>query len=173
MRVTYLTGTTVYLRALLATDKETVAAWFPSPFPKSVAAAEEWLKESYGSWGSGKPTYLIIAQYSDDQPVGSCSLRTHDYRRAFLNFTMAPWLDNADELRAEALRLLIPWLRDDQEFMSVLVSIASDELATIAAAEELGLEQNVRLREYIARPGKRVDGFLYQALNTPWKVADA
>ncbi len=44
LRATYLTGERVYLRAMVAADKETAAAWFPSLFLVNASRAEAWLK---------------------------------------------------------------------------------------------------------------------------------
>jgi RimJ/RimL family protein N-acetyltransferase len=174
MRVPYLIGETIYLRALVASDKETAAAWYPGPFPINAARAEDWLKEAHTElWSANKPRHYVIARAEDDATVGSVTLRQQGGRRAFASFAMAPWLDDADALRAAALRIVVPWARDDLELMVLTVPIAADETATLAAAEALGLERAARLRDYVARPGGRVDRFLYQALNAPWRVSDA
>jgi RimJ/RimL family protein N-acetyltransferase len=173
MRVPYLTGETIYLRPLVAGDKETAAAWYPGPFPINAARAEDWLKEAHTElWSVSKPRHYIIARAEDDVTVGSVTLRQQGGRRAFVSFAMAPWLDD-DALRAAALRIVVPWARDDLELMVLTVPIATDEPVTLAAAEALGLARAARLREYVARPGGRVDRFLYQALNAPWRVSDA
>ncbi len=174
MRATYLTGETIYLRALVAGDKETVGAWYAGSFPISAARAEVWLKEAHTDiWGNSKPRRYLLARVDDDTPVGGVTLAVQGNRRGFLTFAMAPWRDDADALRAEALRFLVPWVRDDLELMTLTVAIAADEAATIAAAEALGMQQAARLRAFVARPGGRVDRLLYQALNAPWRVGDA
>ncbi len=174
MRAIYLTGESVYLRAIIAADKETAGAWYAGPFPINAARAEEWLKEVHTDlWGSNKPRRYVIARVADDTPVGGVALALRDNRRGFLTFAMAPWLDEADHLRAEALRLLVPWARDDLELMTLTFAVAADETATIDAAEALGMERTARLRDFVARPDGRVDRFLYQALNAPWRVGDA
>lgn len=173
MRAIYLTGETVYLRALVAADKETAGAWFPGPFPVNAARAEEWLKEAHTDlWGGNKPRRYLIARVADDTTVGGVTLAQQGYRRGYLTFAMAPWRDDADTLRAEALRLIVTWVRDDLELMTLTVPIAADEAATLAAAEALGMQSNARLRAFIARPGGRVDRILYQALNAPWRLAE-
>ncbi len=94
-------------------------------------------------------------------------------RRGWVRFHLAPWLPSpeADELRAEALRLCVPWLRDEVELMTVTIPIGADETATLAAAEAVGMIQGARLREHLFRPNGRVDLFYYQALNPRWAVA--
>lgn len=173
MQATYLTGARVYLRALTLDDKETAAAWFPSPFPTDARRAGTWLRETQRDPDESRRVDLLIVRAADEAAVGSATLRT-DFRTGTLSFHMAPALSagEADDLRAEALRLLIPWLRDDQELMTVVAPTGADAAATRAAADALGMVPHVRLREHYARPGGRVDMLLYQARFPPWRVAD-
>ncbi len=89
----------------------------------------------------------------------------------FVWFHMAPWEAEADALRAAALRLIVPWVRDDLEYITLVAHFAADETATIAAAEELGMTCNVRFRGFVARPGVRIDRLVYQALFRVWGEA--
>lgn len=174
MRATYLTGETIYLRALTESDKATATAWYAGPFPINAARAEDWLREAHTDiWRNSKPRHYVIAQLADDVPVGGARLAVQGGRRGFLTLTVAPWRDDADRLQAEALRIVVPWARDDLELMTLTVQLAADEAATITAAEALGLTPAARLREFVARPGRRVDRLLYQVLYAPWTVADA
>ena len=174
MRATYLTGETVYLRAMVAGDKETAAAWHAGPFPINTTRAEEWLKEAHTDlWGNNKPRHYLIARVADDEAVGSATLASRGGRRGNLSFAMAPWRDDADLLRAAALRLIVPWVRDDLELMHLMLTVAADETATIAAAEALGLQRAARLAR-LRRPARRPRrSLLYEALNTPWRIGDA
>lgn len=163
----------VYLRPLTMEDKVCAAAWFDSPFPVGSSRAEETLKEEHKNpWYLGQVTRLAVVRVEDDQVIGGATVEPHGERRAWLWFKMAPWLADADDRRADALRVAIRWLRDDFELMATIVPIAADEGATIAAAEAIGLVQSVRLRESRARPGGRVDLLYYQALNPRWEVRD-
>lgn len=174
MRATYLTGETLYLRALTEADKETTGAWYAGPFPINAARAEDWLREAHTDiWRTNKARHYVIAQVADDAPVGGATLAVRSGRRGLLSFSFPSWRNDADALRAEALRIVVPWVRDDLELMVLTLFIAADETATIAAAEALGMERAVRLREFVARPGGRIDQLLYEARNAPWKVADA
>lgn len=171
MQPPYLTGERVYLRPMSMDDKERAAAWFDSPFPVDASRAEEVLKEEHKNpWNLGQMTRLAVVRREDGQVVGGATIEPHGERRAWLWFRMAPWLDHADELRADALRVAVRWLRDDFELMVVTVPIAADETATIAAAVEMGMAPGVRLRQARARPGGRVDLLYYQALNPRWEV---
>ncbi len=172
MRAVYLTGEDLYIRALIAADAACAAAWFDSPFPVNAVRAEAWLKEAHAGVDRRSRLHYAIVRAADDAVIGGVTLET-DYRIGRLKLRIAPWLSDADALRAAALRLLHPWLRDDLELMTFVVHIPADRPEMIAAAEELGMVPAVRLRQAIARPGHRVDEVIYQALFTPWAVRDA
>jgi RimJ/RimL family protein N-acetyltransferase len=156
-------------------DKKRGAAWLDETLPVNAATAEAALqKEHEGPWWKRSARRLAIALGEDDEVVGSALVTSHDWQRTCrLAFAMAPWRDDADALRAEALGLLVRWLRDESELMTVTVEIAADQPASIVAAEALGMVRGGRLRERFARPGTRVDCFVYQALNPRWEVRDA
>lgn len=170
LRVTFLTGESVYLRAMALEDRDHAAAWFPGPFPVNAAKAEHVLRETHKSLDPPE-LYLAIVRAADDTVIGGVRLWS-DRRAAELTFTMAPWVADADARRAEGLRLLVRWLRDEAEMMTITVTIAADEPLTIAAAEDLGMVRAGTLREWYARPGKRVDLHHYQALNPNWRVVE-
>jgi RimJ/RimL family protein N-acetyltransferase len=171
MRVVYLTGEHVYIRPLVAADSEHAAAWFASLFPVNATRAAAWLAEEQANAWDRWARHYAMARVADDAVVGGVTFHT-DERKGTLLFHMASWLPDADTLRAEALALLVRWVRDDLELMTVVAHIAADEPETIAAAERLGMTTNARLREHIARPDHRVDLLIYQALFTPWRAAD-
>lgn len=172
MRAIYLTGEHLYIRALVAADKDCAAAWFDSPFPVNAVRAEAWLKEAHASVDRPATLHYVIVRTADDAVIGGVTLQT-DYRTGTLKLHIAPSLPDADALRAATLRILHPWLRDDLELMTFVLHIPADQSETMAAAEVLGMIPAVRLREAIARPDHRVDDLVYQALLTPWAVRDA
>lgn len=170
MRIVYLTGERVYLRPLVLTDKDCASAWHPGPFLMGAAQAENILKDE----AAGRERRLALVRSQTDEIVGSVKLTSNDgFRRCWVTFHMAPSTIDGDTLRAEALRVIVPWLRDQMEVMVVSVEMAADEVETIAAAEALGMVRSVRLREFVARAGHRVDNLIYQALNPRWEVRDA
>lgn len=173
MRAIYLTGERVYLRAMVEADKEIATAWWPGPFLVNAARAEEWLKEAHKD-GWNKPRWYAICRTEGDAVVGSARLAPRQGRRADLMLHIAPALSGveADNLRAEALRLIVPWVRDDLEYMVLTLLCGADETETVAAARELGMTENVRLPEFIARPGGRADQVWLEAVNAPWRVAE-
>jgi RimJ/RimL family protein N-acetyltransferase len=173
MMETFLTGIRVSIRAMKLSDKDQAVAWFDSPFPINAARAETFLREEHTATWHPSTTYLALVRAGSDEIVGGASMWTDERRTGWVRIRMAPVLPDADVLRADSLRLLIPWWRDEHEFMAVTVEIAADEVETIAAAEELGMIPAVRWRENVARDDHYVDLLLYQALNPRWEVADA
>ncbi|HUZ00724.1 MAG TPA: hypothetical protein VMU89_10260 [Thermomicrobiaceae bacterium] len=171
MRAVYLTGPTVYLRALAESDAESAAAWFDSLFPINASRAAEFLREEHQEPWSRRRT-LAIARNDGGEVVGGARLRI-DGRSAQLGFHMAPWAPDADDLRGEALGLLVPWLRGELECLVVSTEIPADEAATLRAAEAAGMRCRVRLREHVARGGQRVDLLIYQSVDPTLEGADA
>jgi RimJ/RimL family protein N-acetyltransferase len=170
MRIVYLTGEHVYLRPLVAGDKECAVAWYPGPFFLDRTRAEKRLKEETGE----SSQRLAMVRSRDNETVGSVEVQGREhFRRCVLSFHMAPTAPDADTLCAQAARLLVPWLRDDVEVMVVVVETASDQVETIAALEGMGMGLAVRLREFEARPSGRADGLRFEALNPRWEVRDA
>lgn len=166
MRAIFLTGERVYLRGMLESDASSVTAWHTSVFPVNAAFAEEQLKERHQSMWDAPERQFAIVRSKDDAVVGGVLVGLEDTnRRGSLELHMAPALQDADQLQAEALGVLVPWLLDDHNMRRVHVSIASDDIVTIAAAESLGMIQGVRLREFLLKPGGRVDALIYQILN--------
>lgn len=175
MRPPYLTGQLISLRPLLLDDKEDAAAWFDGPFPINASRAETFLKEDVAAsaWGPPERLHLVIVRTEPEEIVGGVRIEEPGGRTGEIHIRIAPWVADATEVRAEALRLLVPWLRDEVEQMTITVPVPADESATVAVLEELGMVQAARLREHVARPGTRVDLLLYQALNPGWEVRDA
>lgn len=166
MRAIYLTGERVYLRGLLDSDKEHAMAWMPGHFPANAPRAEAYFKESVKPWQ--RKNVLVICRKDTDEIVGGTSLWT-DVRFAYVSFKVAPWCDDAGLIRADAIRVLVPWLRDELDVVNTSFDIAADDDDAIAAAEDLGLILGYRLREWIIRPGgHRVDQLSYQAVNSRW-----
>ena len=176
MRPPYLTGDRIYLRAMLLADAAHSAAWFDGPIPPTPSRAEDYLQETLTSaWGGQDPLPLAIVRLDAETVVGGATVEGYGKRLGEVRLRTAPWLaeQEAGAVRAEALRLLVPWLRDECELMAVTAEVAADDAALAAAAEGLGMVVGVRLREHLARPGgRRADLLLYQALNAGWRVEE-
>jgi hypothetical protein len=148
---------------MLASDKDVASAWFPYPFPVTPARAEEFLREWITSPWQDRH-HLAICRTAGDEVVGSVRLMIWG-RIGRVRFKLGPQVPDAEELQADALRLLVPWLRDEMELIATTFTFPSDLPLVVAAAEESGLVLGVRLREFVARPGHRVDLLMYDALN--------
>jgi RimJ/RimL family protein N-acetyltransferase len=170
---TFLTGEQLYIRAMRMKDKEQAAAWFEGPFPVNAPRAETFLREVHTETWHPRTSYWAIVRRESEEILGGAWMWSSDRLSGWLWIKMAPWLADADVLRADALRLLIPWLRDEHEYMEVSVEIPADEPASIAAAEGLGMAMNTRWRENVARPGHYVDLLVYQAINDRRETPDA
>lgn len=173
MQVVYLTGDRIYLRSLVEEDVDCATSWFDSPFPINASRAKAFLDQQPNGWWTQEDFTLVVARTEDDELVGGMKLSISDRRIATLRFHIAPTLPDADMLRSDAVRVVVPWLQDDHEFMVVRVHVPADQSETIAAAEELGMQPSVRLREFVARGGMRVDEIIYEALNPRWEVRHA
>ncbi|HEX3723856.1 MAG TPA: GNAT family protein [Nitrolancea sp.] len=182
MQAIYLMGTNVYLRAMIASDKDCGIAWFNTRlplagfgnlFPIDATRASEQLKsENRGIWPSGYHRYAIVRN-AGDAVVGGLVEESGHPVVVRIGIHMAPALPDADSLRAEALSLVVPWLRDEREFRLIQIYLPADECETIAAAEAVGMSPVARLRRHVARPGTRTDLVMYEAVNPRWASVDA
>lgn len=181
MRAIYLMGTKVYLRAMIEADKESGIAWYNSGMPLSgfgnhypinAEQAETVLKEENSDLFGGNRRYAIVRN-DGDAVVGSFLEESNYPLVARIGIHMAPMLADADGLQAEALSLVIPWLRDERQFRLVQIYLPDDQRETIAAAAKLDMTEVVRLRRHVARPGERVDLVMYEAVNPRWAGVNA
>lgn len=183
MRPPYLSTERLTLRAMVAADAEVATSWFPAPFPVSAGHAARWLVDAHRSspWDDPATLWLAILRHGSDgdesrvDVVGAVRLLHPRARTSDISFHLAPRLthEEADALQAGVVRLVVPWVRDELEAMVLTLSIGADQPDSIAAAEALGMIQAARLREHVARPGRRADLLWYQALNPRGRGADA
>ncbi|HAX25553.1 MAG TPA: hypothetical protein DEU95_08760 [Chloroflexi bacterium] len=178
MRVSYLTGTVVAFRPLVMGDKAVASAWHPSPYPIDASRAEEWLKEKHKSFWSREAHYALVRiegaatpEASDDEIVGSARIWS-DARHASVAFHIAPWVEDAGAIRADAIRVIVPWLHEEREMLVTTLELAADDREGIAAAEAAGMDQTGRLRQHFARPSGRTDKLYYQKVNRLWRFED-
>lgn len=172
MRAVYLTGDDVYLRAHVKADAECASAWYDKPLPLNSTGAETLLKAEHKDFWSKRRMRLAIARRSDDVVIGGAII-TRRPRDGDIDLVMAPWVEDADRLRAQALRLLFTWLRDDLECLLIRAWVGADEPETGAAAEDLGMHPVVRLRRFLARPGRRVDLLVFEWADAQMEAVDA
>lgn len=162
-RAVFLSGDEVYIRAYLEEDKEVAAAWAGTPFPVGSPRGEKLLQDWHSEWQPRVRRYALCRTSTDEVVAGV----TIGIRHLVGEFVVKPagWLDDGDELRAAAFRLIVPYLSEEWGLVSVLGHVASDEPACRAAAEDLGMSHQGTMRECFARPGGvRADDLLYQKL---------
>ena len=166
MRPIYLTGERIFLRAMVPEDKNHTIAWFDSPLPVNSAFGERHLTEIHKSLWDARTRQYAVVRTSDEAVIGGATVTFGAMeRKAWIALHMAPLLKDADDLQAETLTVLVPWLLDDHNMRRVDVTLPADQTATINAAAALGMFEGVRLRQFLRRPGGRVDAVIYQKLN--------
>lgn len=166
MRAGYLTGERLYLRAMVEDDKQHAVAWHSSPFPVNSAFGENRLNELNDKVWDVRRHQLAVVRAADEQVVGGAMVESSNRdRKAWIEVHIAPWIEDADDLRADVVRILVPWLLDDHNMRRVDAILDSDHTAAISAAQSLGMFEEVRLRQFWRRPHGRVDALIYQILN--------
>lgn len=170
MRATYLTGETIYLRALTKADAEVAMAWRQSPFPISQFQAEKQLEEMHKNPWQSREFLFAICRVDNDEVVGSLKLSAWSPLRAFLEFKTADWLDRAAAAKyaCEALRLALPWQVRENERPIVIAAVPAHEEELAAQAEALGMERTVRFRQHVLHHGQRYDLYLFQYIEPSW-----
>jgi RimJ/RimL family protein N-acetyltransferase len=172
LRAIFLSNDTVYMRAYVEDDKHAAQAWAGTRFPVGSPRGEQLLKDWHREWGARTRRYALCRS-ATDEVVGGVTVGVRHLVGEFI-VAMAPWLDDADELRAAAFELIVPWLSEEWSLVSVTGHIEADQPATIEAAERLGMQLAATMREFYTRPGgMRVDDLFYQKLRSIEATADA
>ena len=164
----YLSGERIYLRAPLKEDTAASASWFPSVFPVGPGKAESHLKEQLKRvWWPGDNLHLMMVRTDDDQIVGGVIVEHPTGPTTNVTLRLSPILAfaDADRTQADTLTILVRWLINEAEVLTITVNVGADQHLTLAVASDLGMSQQVRLREFLARPGGRIDMIQLQALN--------
>ncbi len=172
MKAIYLTGENVYLRAFTIDDKDHAAAWADGPWPINSVRGEEILKDWHKSFWPDRRNYAICSQASEEV-LGKCGVEIYQ-RTADVSLNTAPWIEQGDEIKAEVMAIIVPWLSMEWDMMNVTVAVPGDHPAMKSQADELGMECLGTFRQFFARPGgKRVDCHFYQKLNGMIEVPGA
>ena len=167
---TFLVGDRIYLRPIRADDASRSVAWRESPFPASAKVAEKFLEEEVPKEAEKGVLRLVACRRSDDVPVGSAIVDfREDWPTVYGRLRAASWPpETASAVKAEMLGLLVPWLVDERNAISVAFDLDGGEPAVVAAAEATGLRPAFRIREAIWRSGARHDWVAYQKLHPAW-----
>ena len=164
---TFLVGDTIYLRRIELVDAPFGMSWRGVRFPQSSDRVETWIKEEMAK--DRNAAWYGIVRKTDDRVVGSARVGRAGGMSTSLSLEADPLLgDRGLHLKAEALKLLAPWIVEERHSPMLLMFQAADEPAMIAAAREIGMRQTARFRERIARDSERVDELVFQYLNPHW-----
>ncbi|MGH2531393.1 MAG: GNAT family N-acetyltransferase [Thermomicrobiales bacterium] len=166
----FLVGETIYLRAVELGDAKTTPRWRPSPFPIPAEVAEENLKKEIPDQSRDRSQRLIAFRVADDRPVGSVMIETQAFPSVWVYELHAdPILgERGGAVRAEIMRLVVPWLLHEREKMAVWVDTVGGDTQVEAAAADLGMRFAYRLREAIWTDGQWHDEVMYEALHPAW-----
>lgn len=163
---TFLVGDLVYIRAVDPADAEFGTALAANLFPKSTHWLENWVKEELPK--AERTGFFVTVRKSDDQPVGR--LTTHRWEQVT---QLQPWIDpllgeQGQRYLAEAMRLVVPWLVDEQHRPNLRILIGADQTLVTAALEDIGVRPVARFRDMFRTWGGRTDGVIYEYLNRQW-----
>lgn len=167
---TFLVGETIYLRGVEIADAKATPRWRSSPFPLPAEVAEEQLKKEVPDQGRDRTQQLVALRVADDRPVGSVMIGYWHSSTAWIHDLYADPLlgDAAGAVRAEILRVLVPWLLLERDKMAVFVEFAGGDPAVEEAAVELDMRFGYRLREAIWQDGGWRDEICYQVFHPAW-----
>ncbi len=168
----FLVGPSLYLRAVRLSDVATAPRWYPSLFPLPAPVVEERLKERFdkGYYEEELKQLFIVCRRADDLPVGSVELKMAGWRYADVNITVDPLCSERvqDQLHAEVLKILIPWLLHERNVMTVEFGSLDGMPETTSVARESGARVAARLRDFRLVNGRRRDEFWHQVLHPDW-----
>lgn len=168
---TFLVGPDLYLRGLRAEDAARSVALRPSPFPISAQRLEEDLKKDVPKDWDKHVLRLVACRRGDGEVLGSAAIDLNeDWPSALFRIHAAPWLDAAeqDRVKADVLRLVVPWLIDERGTISAAVDLDGGQPASLAVAAEVGMHEAYRFRGGFWRDGAQHDWTCWQRLNPNW-----
>lgn len=166
----FLGGPTLYLRGIEPDDTQSVLAWDPSPFPIPSDLALERLEKEAPEDEEWRDYRLIACRRADDRVVGSVRFESEDQRTGWLTIHANPMLgDDADAIKAELLRITVPYMLHERELMTVTIEAPENDRGIAAGAEALGMRTAFRLRESAWHAGARTNLVCYEALHPVWR----
>ncbi|MBA2247299.1 MAG: hypothetical protein H0W23_04155, partial [Chloroflexia bacterium] len=137
---TFLVGDDIYLRRIELADAPFGMSWRGVRYPQSSDRVETWIKEEMAK--DRDAAWYAIVRKADDRVVVSARVGRAGGMAASLALRVDPLLgDRGLHLKAEALKLLAPWVVEEQNRPMLLMFQAADEPAMIAAAGEIGMRQ--------------------------------
>ena len=162
---TFLVGEEIYLRRIEKGDATSTVSWRPTLFPLAPERTEAWITEDLPK---GQTAWYAIVRKTDDRVVGS--LWTEQWDPAtYLHGYVDPFhSEQGGRWKAEAFRLVLPWMVDEQHRVSLHVSVGGDEEPVIAALREAGAREVSRTPRLLYRDGRRIDLVRFEYLNRQW-----
>ncbi len=165
----YLRGKLVGLRAPLRADAGDASVWYEGDPPLLPEAAESLLAAGERiPWGNNPTIRLMIVALASGEIVGGLIVHRSASRTSQLALTVGERVPQRAQVQAEVLRLAVPWLLNEVGLMTVTIRIPADETSMLTAAEGAGMHTAVRLREYVVRPGGRVNLLTMERVNEDW-----
>ena len=164
----FLSGPTLYFRGIERDDSKVSSAWNPALFPVPSDLVLERLEEEKPTDEEWMKYRLVACRRSDDQPVGSFACESSDQRSCWLSIHADPLRADADAIRAEILRIVVPWQLQEREMMVVWLEAPEGDRAVAEAAAEIGMDVACRFREATWHDGSRQALICYQALHPTW-----
>ncbi|HEV2073348.1 MAG TPA: GNAT family protein [Thermomicrobiales bacterium] len=165
---TFLVGDEVYLRTFRVGDHKNATSWRNSVFPKSAALVKQWIKEELPKEGKAQRQHLAIVRKEDDTIVGSVLIKYDDLACHVVPYVDPLYGNAGARWKAEAIRLLVEWLVDENHRPVVHVTLAANEATVIEAVQAIGMRECARFRECYLIDGKRVDKIQLEYLNKGW-----
>jgi RimJ/RimL family protein N-acetyltransferase len=166
----FLTGDKLYLRAPEEADAAYAAAWRDSPYPIIRQRAEKIINEEFPKDFDRRIMHLVACRRADDIPVGGVTYTFPDDRRSVIRVTANPALgDQAGAVKAEIVRIVVPWLSAEQRRMVVWAELDAPEPEVLAAVAAIGMEPAACFREAVWKDGARHDQWTYQLLHPRWR----
>jgi len=162
---TFLVGDEIYLRQVEKSDAALTVSWRPSLLPFSPERTESWIEDDLAK---GRQSWHVIVRKADDRVVGSITFRGRG-PATYLDGYVDPFYGaQGERWKAEAFRLVLPWLVDEQHRVSLQISVPATETQVIAALEASGARQTARFRQMLSHNGERVDLLCFAYLNAMW-----
>ncbi len=163
---TFLVGEEIYLRRIEKADAQLTVSWRETLFPLAPERTESWIAEDSHK---ERRAYYAIVRKSDDRIVGSLVGERWDIANYVHGYVDPLFGEQGLAWKAEAFRLILPWMVDEQHRVSLHVSVAGDEAPVIAALLEAGAREVARSPQLLMRVGgERVDLVRFEYLNRQW-----
>lgn len=165
----YLRGALTGLRAPLLADAGDASIWYEGDVPLLPDAAESLLVAGERvPWGNNPNIRLIIVALDSGETVGGILVQRSANRTSRLTVTVGERVPMRAQVQAEVPGLVVPWLLEEVGLMTVTIAVPADETSMLAGAEAAGMRIAVRRREYVVRPGGRVDLLTLERVNEEW-----